>query len=211
MIKKDENHDGLVECWRSRNRLRFDKWIRVVADRFNESDLTLERACRLVEVNPAEFEAVLQLAILDEEKLVLLAEAPPPQTTWFKFIKLDGKNIKKALDALNHRLPGQPPSSVLDDLLDSPVSRIENVAQLEAPIFRHLANKATRYGLLNDKSQKALSSFGKWRERNPKLSDKQAIWAEGLIEELIRGGAIKRNSQDNDSEICNQVLNLFGK
>src|SRR5688572_19196820 len=99
----DENYEGLIECWHSRSRMRFDNWIRTVAERFNESDLTLERACRLVKANPTELEAVLQLAILDDEYLILLSEVPPPQTTWFKFIKLDGKNIKKALDALKHR------------------------------------------------------------------------------------------------------------
>src|SRR6202044_3305702 len=90
------NNSELQKSWQSRKRSPFDIWIRNVSGEFAKSELRLERVCSFINANPAELEAVIQLSLLDEAKLKLLSESPPPSTTWFKLRDLDIDLIKKA-------------------------------------------------------------------------------------------------------------------
>lgn len=212
MSQNSEVH-AIVVAWGGRKDRQFSDWVRSVADSFNESGLNLEAASRLLDTNPAELEAVRQLALLDEEELAAIGPEAPPRTAWFALAGMDAGKIKRALKALESKKPAQTPSSVVNSFNESSkiAPRLENVAQLPSVVFKTLAGKAKRYALLSDKARKALFDFGRRRDKEMPLSDKQAAWAESLLEELIAGGAIKRNSPDDDADICNQVLDLLGK
>ena len=205
---------NLESVWAGKGSKPFNLWIRAVADANEESGLTLEAAARIVGTNPAEMEAVLQLALLGDEELDALGAEAPPRTTWFMLASLgSAEKIREALELLKTRKAGQPPSSMLIkfDPSHDEHSRTEKIATLNSDIFKALSAKAKRYSLLNDKSRSAMFSFGVYRGKGKVLSDKQAAYAEDLITQLIKGGAICRNSADGDSEMCDILLDLFGK
>ncbi len=204
---------SLRVAWQARKTTSFHDWVRAVASQFELSGLSLEAAAQDVSTNPAELEAVLRLALLDDEELEAIGSSPPPPTTWFLLASMDAAGIREALTALQGRRPGQSPSSVLrrfdpDEALGA---RVEKVSMLEADVFYALAAKAKRYGLLNDNGRKALFDFGRRRKSGKPLSEKQANWADGMITDLISGGAIQRNSPDDDREMCDSLLDLFEK
>ena len=203
----------LRAAWQGREKTPFQRWVRTISSLFEESGWQLEAASREVGTNPAEFEAVLRLAMLDDDALKLFGSQPPPPTTWFLLASMDAAGIREALAALKAREPGQSPSSVLKrfDQGELLTTRVDRVAALEADVFYSLSAKAKRYGLLNDNSRKAIFDFGRRRKSGKLLSEKQAIWADALIVELISGGAIKRKSSDNDVEMCDMLLTLFDR
>lgn len=207
------NRSALAKVWGQRSQLPFDGWVRAVADAMELSELKLESASRHLKTNPAELEAVLQLALLGDEELLAIGKNAPPRTTWFTLAGMDAAEIRRALAILKTRKPGQSPSSMLKefDPTNAVASRVEQISLLEGKVFKALSAKAKRYGLLKDMARKALFDFGRRRDTDQPLSDKQASWAESLITQLIDGGAIKRKSPDGDADLCDPLLDLFGK
>lgn len=212
MNKPNSAAEALMSLWQKRDSMPFDRWIRSVDDAYEKSFLNLESAARLINANPAELEGALQLAGLEDAELGMLAECRPPSTTWFKFAKLNPQHFAEGIAALKSLRPGEPPSSALVqfDAVEIAVSRASQVGALPAEVFKHLASKAKQYNLLYDKARAALFSFGQRRDKGLELSAAQANWADSLIAQMIERGAIMHASPDNDQDICNKVLELYG-
>lgn len=192
---------------------KFSDWVQAVADALQELEGEYEQAALAVGTTTAELEAVVQLSGISERALRALDMKPPPATTWFQLAMLPEEDLPAAIKLLNEAPKDKTPSHVLMAL--TAVARNEqthqDVAHLPSEVFKHFAHKAKQYGLLNDKGRNALSGFATYRNKNAALTSKQAIYAQGLLNKLVDGGAIKLPSPDNDSALCEQVLKALKK
>lgn len=214
--KLDSNADSpmltLVDIWDS-SRDPFDEWVQEVSRAFYDSKYGIESAARLLDTSSGELAAVLSLATMEDEALELLAEDVPPKTTWFAFAGASQDEIKAGLEALDNRGPDDTPHSVVKSKIREvrgPTSE-QNVAELPGDVFFHLSTKAKQYDILSGKSKQFLYQMGKLRATGNEPSPKQIDWAHDLLEEMVEKGAIRRESPDDDQEICDQVLDALGK
>jgi hypothetical protein len=198
---------AFIDAW-NRERDPFDQWVRGVTLAYMESRLQLEAAGRLVGATPAEVEAVLKLATMEDEDLELLNEQVPPKTTWFTLAEATGEGVRAALLSLREADGSEAPSRVVDAAIaevQGPPAE-ERIAALDADVFGHLAKKAKQYDLLNDRSRNFLVNIAKRKRSGRPPTPRQIAWAHNCINELIEGGALKRPSPDDDEEIVDQVL-----
>lgn len=211
MNELDGDSSDLLSIWQKRDEISFDQWIKKVAEL--ASVFTLERAARNVGTNPAEIEAVMRLSFLEDEDLKLLSENPPPLTTWFLLARMTSDEIKEAIEAIKNCPPGQPPSSVirLKKEFDAPAQRLDAIRNLPGDIYKTLSARAKAFGVLNDTSRRALYSFGTRRAKGQELSDKQAIWADSMIKEMVSNGVLKVGADDPDATTFNELIELFSE
>lgn len=196
-----------IDTW-NRDRDPFDQWVLDVTLTYTESRLQLEAAARLVRTTPAEIEAVLKLATMEDETLELLNEQVPPKTTWFTLADATHEGVEAALKALRNSGPGDAPSRVVHEALrdiEGPPAE-ERIAGLEAEVFGHLAKKAKQYDLLSGNSRSFLVNVAKRKRSGRPPTPRQIAYAHNLIKDLIAGGALKRNSPDDDQELVDAVL-----
>ena len=195
---------NLLVAWRDDDtrRKEFDSWVLSVADAFETADVTIESAARLVGSTPAEIEAVLHLAMMDEKDLALLAEAPPPKITWFLFSETTRAGVEAGLSALARRQAGESAFEAAHAAIRETVGpdEVERVAVLPPEVFSHCAKKAKQYNKLSGRARVALVDFSKRRRKGDPLSAKQAAWALSMLNTLADTGAISRSSDDNDQE-----------
>lgn len=203
----------LIDAWNEQKSLPFSDWVRSVSRAFYESRLLLEAAARLVRVSPAEFQAVLNLATLDDAELELLSREVPPKTTWFLFAGARSDTIEAGLKALRERSPREGPSKVVHDAIrDITGPTVEEaIAVLDSQVFGHMAKKAKQYDLFRPKDRQFLGSAATRRRSGQPLTPRQATWATDLFREMATKGAIRRNSPDGDQEICDQVLDSLDR
>ncbi len=204
---------GFVDAWRL-PREPFDRWVRQVSRGYYESHLSLERAARIVRSTPAEVDAALKLATLEED-LGVLGERMPPLTTWFLLAEATHDGLVAAVKALDEwdqqRPPKAPPSRVVLEArqeAEGP-STDERVATLDSKVFSHLAGKARQYDLLSPKARKFLVDASKRRRGGQPLTPRQTAWAKALLRELIDGGAVRPDSPDGDQPVCDAVLEVM--
>ncbi|WP_435348678.1 hypothetical protein [Haloarchaeobius sp. HRN-SO-5] len=202
---------NLVDAWDS-SREPFDEWVQSVSRAYYESEFGIESAAKLLDTSSGELAAVLNLATMEDEALELLAEDVPPKTTWFTFAGASVGEIEAGLDALEEMSEDESPHSVVKTAVlevRGPTPE-QQVSELPGEVFFHLSTKAKQYELLSGKARKFLYQMGMVRSNDGEMSPKQADWAHDLLEEMADQGAIKRESPDDDQEICNQVLDALG-
>jgi len=206
MSESNMESSELPKVWQLYDSMPFDSWIRAVVEAAGDS--TIEKAARLIGINPAEVEAVRRLSILSDQELSLVSEYRPPKTTWFQLASLEFEDLKGALEAIKKCPAGVPPSSVLDTHADIFKSKSieQKVSALEPEVFFFLAKRAKTYGVLNDKERKVLTGFGSRRSQGKRLSDKQAEWALSMIRDMHARGALKPFPGD-DSVVMITLLN----
>ena len=204
---------AFVDAWRMPQE-PFSTWVTDAARRFYDAHLTLERAARLVRSTPAEVEAVLKLATLDED-LELLGNSPPPKTTWFLLAEATHEGLVAAIEALaewmKKRPPKEPPSRVVLEarhIAEGP-STDERIATLDSKIFGHLAKKAKQYDVLSPRARKFLVDVAKRRRGGQPLTARQAAWAKSILGELVDLGVVRPDSPDGDQELCDAVLDVM--
>jgi hypothetical protein len=205
----------IVEVWSDRDRSTISDWVKRVSDIFANSQSSVIATARVLKVHPAELFAVLNLATLEDELLEKISESSPPITTWLSLSKADAKGIEAGLQALESAKKEKnktSPCQLVDDAIErvgggGPTSR---VAKLESNVIIHAAKKAEEYGALTPKSRAALKKFGSMRKTGKLLTPKQIGYMQGMLEDLVKRGVIKRNSQDGDQEFCNQILDALG-
>jgi hypothetical protein len=205
----------IVEAWSDRDRSTISDWVKRVSDIFANSQSSVIATARVLKVHPAELFAVLNLATLEDELLEKISESSPPITTWLSLSKADGKGIEAGLQALESAKKERnktSPCQLVDDAIErvgggGPTSR---VAKLESYVIIHAAKKAEEYGALTPKSRAALKKFGSMRKTGKLLTPKQIGYMQGMLEDLVKRGVIKRNSQDGDQEFCNKILDALG-
>jgi hypothetical protein len=206
----DEQAD-LKSAWEA-SEVGFADWVVGVADAYERTDMSLEAASTLVSVNPAEFEAVLHLATMDEDDLRFIAEDVPPKSTWFLLAGATSQGVREALAALKES-DGRPSFEVVEAALREAQgpSEEDRVAALPPEIFKHLAAKADQYKALNPGARRALASFGTRLKGGRPLTPRQLAWATDLLEALADARVVARDSPDDDVEICNLVLDAIGR
>lgn len=209
---KPDKYSELYRAWNTFHDKSFDQWIIDVSEYYFRSGIGIKIASQMLGVQPAELQAALNLASLDEEELALLATLNPPKTTWFTLAAATPDEIRQALEALKSAHEGDSPFSIVEAAIreiKGPGS-MERIASLSSEAFGHAAKKATVYKLLNEKHIKALKSWGTRVRTGRPLTPPQMSYAEGLLRELVEQGAVVRNSKDGDQEICDEILNALG-
>jgi hypothetical protein len=202
----------LALAWESYERLTFDKWIIDVSDCFYKNGLNLKIASNFLGVQPAELQAVLKLAELEDEDLQLLADLKPPNTTWFSLASASTDGLKEAIRALKSEQTEKSPFIIVNEairIVEGP-SKYERIASLRSEVFEHAAKKAKTYGLLTERDIKALKGWKTRIKTGKTLTPAQMSYADGLLRSLVDGGAIARNSKDKDVDICNEILDSLG-
>ena len=210
-VATSDRYLDLVSAWSSFDELSFDAWIIRVSECYFRASIGLKFAAKHLEVRPAELQAALNLAILDEEDLALLAGFELPKTTWFSFASASTEALKAAVDALQSADSGQSPSSLVQGVIreiSGPTS-LERISTLSSEVFGHASRKAENYDLLNPKARSALKSFQSRIRTGRGLTPSQAAYAKSLLKQLVDGGAIVRNSGDGDQAICDQILDAI--
>ena len=211
-IQTEDKFSNLAIAWGRYEVTSFDDWVVTVSDCYFKSGLSLKMASNFLGVQAAELQAVLKLAELDDEDLVLLANLKPPSTTWFSLAAASTAGLKKAIDALLRAEGQTSPFLVVNDAIrtvEGP-SKFERIASLSSESFGHASKKAQAYGLLNEKGIKALKGWQSTVRSGKTLTPAQMTYADGLLRELVTNGAITRKSKDDDVEICNAILDALG-
>lgn len=206
---------AIVEVWSEKERLSIADWARKVSDTFANSQSSVIATARILKVHPAELFAVLNLATLNDEILEKISQQKPPITTWLSLSKADANGVESALEALDKAKKDKnkiSPCQVVDEAIEQvggggPTSR---VAKLDSAAILHAAKKAEDYGALNPKSRAALKKFGSMRKTGKLLTPKQIGYMQGMLEDLVSRGVIKRNSPDGDQELCDEILEALG-
>ena len=203
---------NLVSAWNEFDSIPFNEWVVEVSDNYFRSGLTLKMAANFLGTQPAELQAVINLAALEEENLSLLAELKPPNTTWFSLAAASTDGLRAAIRALADAKVVHSPFLLVDGAIravEGP-SVFERIAGLRSEVFGHAVKKALTYSLLNEKGIKALKGWQTRVRSGKTLTPAQMAYADGLLRELVEAGAITRNSKDNDKEICDEILNALG-
>lgn len=203
---------NLVSAWNEFDSIPFNEWVVEVSDNYFRSGLTLKMAANFLGTQPAELQAVINLAALEEENLSLLAELKPPNTTWFSLAAASTDGLRAAIRALADAKVVHSPFLLVDGAIravEGP-NVFERIAGLRSEVFGHAAKKALTYSILNEKGIKALKGWQTRVRSGKTLTPAQMAYADGLLRELVEAGAITRNSKDNDKEICDEILNALG-
>lgn len=203
----------LVDVWNSRSTATFERWVRDVGQAVARSRMTLEAVGRLLNVGVAEIQAVINLSLLEDDELSLIAEAEPPKTTWFLLADAPKAAIEAGLKAISECAPGEP----VVEKVRAAISEITGLDPSEAcgllsgATILHMANKAEQYGLHTDKSRNFMKSVGRTRRAGGTMSMRQAAYLRNLLDQMVDEGAIRRDSSDNDQAMCDEVLDALGR
>jgi hypothetical protein len=207
------SHIGeLVQTWISKDQLMFADWVRSVSRAFYLNRLTLEGAAILLDTSPAELQAVLQLATMEEDDLNRLSELPPPKTTWFSFASADSDGVVAGIAALREMDRAASPFRVVNAAVRevSGPGQSERVGSLSGNTFMHMAHKAKQYDSLSPKARQFLGSIGRRKKSGTPLTPKQIAYAINVLTDLVDAKVVTRSSPDGDQEHCDAVLDALG-
>lgn len=204
-----------VEVWSKRFSMPLNDWVEQVSQTFAEERKGILLASKLVGAEPAELQAVLNLATLDSDDLARIAEFNPPMTTWFQLARGNSEEIEEALKALENVLPGQSRKEVVEQAyvrITGPTVETK-VASLPYEVFEFVFKKGSKggYGIFTDSQERAMKSFARSRKTGRPLTPAQIKYAADLFVKLVDEGAIKEDSPDDDQEYCDQVLMAVGR
>lgn len=211
-LEGPDKFTNLVTSWNQFDSTPFNEWVIDVSDNFFRSGLTLKMAANFLNTQPAELQAVINLAALEDENLAMLAQLKPPNTTWFSLASASTEGLKAAIRALADAKQVDSPFLLVDGAIravEGP-NTFERIAGLRSEIFGHAAKKAQAYSLLNERGIKALKGWQTRVRSGKTLTPAQMTYADGLLRELVESGAITRNSKDRDQEICDEILDALG-
>lgn len=169
---------NLQETWLSRNEMPVGDWVQAVSTAYFNCNTNLDSAAQLLDTQPAEIQATLNLACMDESDLALVSEFNPPITTWFFVAECPSDRLRELLEEIQKSDHIESSAGRAQALLNTFLgpSILDSIATLNSADFAHLAKKATSYNALNDKHRKALASFGATLKReNPSLKIKPAM------------------------------------
>jgi hypothetical protein len=198
--------ERLVQAWQAQG--DFMEWVRGTADAYFASMYSLEAAALAVRSTVAEFQAVLNLSLLEDDDLNRIASARPPKTTWLSLAQASSTSLTAALEALERRGSDESPFYVVRQALseiEGPTVQ-EKVAALSGKTVEQMAAKAVQYKLLATKQQQAIANFAALKRRGTPLTPAQVAYLGNLLEQLVAGGAVRPDSPDNDQDHCDAVL-----
>jgi hypothetical protein len=179
------------------------------------SRMTLEGTARMTGATPAQIQAILELATLDDDDLDFVSQANPPATTWFLFAKAESDAIRAGLAVLTESRHEHDALLVRVYNAMKAVSgptQDERIAVISGETIAHLAKKAKEYDVISKKSRGFLVSLAIRKRTGKPLTEKQIPWLKSILLELVERGVVSRNSADGDQEACDEVMNaLEGK
>lgn len=204
--------EALAAAWTDGD-LGLGQLARAVSRYYTQSRLTMEGAARYLDASPAEFEALLGLATLDDDDLIRLSAVNPPKTTWLFFADAEAVEIEAGLKALGLDSPTDAMAAqrVYDAMrkVGSPTLD-DRVAAISGATLGHLATKAKQYGTLSPKAVKFLGSVASRKRLGNPLTEKQLEWLKSVLHDLVEQNVIRRESPDGDQDACDEVLAALG-
>ncbi len=204
--------EALAAAWSAED-LTLGQLARAISRYYTQSRLTLEGAARYLDAPPAELEALLGLAALDDEDLSRLSAANPPKTTWLFFADAETEEIEAGLLALNRDCPSDEIAAqrVYQAMREVGAPTLEDrVAAISGATLGHLATKAKQYGVLTPKARQFLVSVASRKKLGSPLTEKQLEWLKAILQELVDKEVICRESPDGDQAECDEVLAALG-
>ena len=202
--------EALEKAWSDKS-LSLGERARVVSRLQMRSRLTIGGAARACGTSPAELQALLDLATLDDVELARVSAANPPITTWILFAGADSAAIRAGLDRLNAAKPGEPVLSLVYEAMQSELGPDldARIASISGSTLSHLARKANEYGKLTTWQLKFLKSITVQRKTGKRLTEKQLAQLRKALVELVELRIIRRDSPDGDQSECDEVLNAL--
>jgi len=199
--------EALSTAWMTTD-LTLAERARLVSRLQMRSRLTVSGAARVCNTSPAEMQALLELATLEDDDLLAVSKVNPPATTWILFAGADSDTIRAGVKSLVSAPPGEP---VLASVYEAMRSELgpdldERIAAISGATLKHLAKKATEYGKLTPWQQKFLGSVATQRRTGKRLTEKQIVQLRKALVELVELGVVKHDSPDKDQGECDEVL-----
>lgn len=206
--------EGLEPAWTSVD-LSLAERAQLISTLHMRSRLTLEGTARISGATPAQIQALLELATLDDEDLELVSEANPPATTWFLFAGAGPDAIRAGLEALSIDSTTPTDGTALVTVYDamrsvSGPTKDERVASIAGATLGHLAHKAKEYDVLTKNSRGLLVGLAKRKATGAQPTEKQLKYLTDVLLQLVQAGVVSRESHDDDQAMCDEVLDALG-
>jgi len=204
--------EGLMKAWAS-PQLSLAEKARTVSTLHMRSRMSLEGSARMTGATPAQIQALLELATLEDDDLDLVSAADPPATTWFLFAAADSESIKAGLEALRIQEPTTEHAlvAIYNAMRSvSGPSQDERIAAISGPTLGYLAKKAKQYDVLSTKSRSFMVSLSQRKAKGLELTARQLPWLKNNLLELVQARVVTRHSPDGDQEACDEVLDALG-
>jgi len=201
----------LKDIWTSRSGLA-EKALRI-SEVFAESGLPFDAVVDLLGCSPAEFQAMLFLSMLEDDKLRQLSELKPAMTTWYLFAMADERSFAAGIEALKERKKGQSSFMAVYEAIRSVAGPdvYERLNTLNGKTLWHMAKKAKEYQKLRDKDRRFLGDMARRRSAGRSMTPRQLKYLHGLLTVLAEEGVICANSPDKDQNQCDEVLRALGR
>lgn len=203
----------LLEAWTHRLEMPVGDWVQLVSQAYFNCDISLVGAAELVGAQPAELQAALVLASMDESDLEIVSKFNPPVTTWFFIAECPRHHLQDLLEGIKADDKSYSPAERAQTLVRgfAGPTLSESIATLDSSVYLHVAKKAEQHNALSQKSQQALKGFGVRLRQGKALTPKQIAYAESLLQQLVELGIITRKSPDGDTVIMEAVLQALGR
>lgn len=199
--------NSLLDEWLEVSDRPFDAWVVSVNNAYVSSGLSLKNAARLLSIQPAELQAVTNLANLESEHLKLLSDLKPPNTTWFVLAAASPAALQAAVDALWLTKDKSDAFRVASEAIENVEGPgiLTKVAGLKSEVFSYAAKKARQSDVLTPRQQKALQNFGTILKSGKRLTPKQLKYAADMLQMLADVAVIHASHGEIDCQII-QVL-----
>lgn len=209
MSEVEENKENkFAEFWGQRNTIPLEEWVNGVSQQYYEARMGLRLSSAVANCDPAELQAVLNLATLDEVELSKISASNPPITTWFQLAGGNLEEIEAALEALKLTEPGESRIDVVHRAFErvSGPSVETRVISLDSTVLDFAVKKGLGYSVYNDKQLKAIKDFARKKKSGQTFTAPQVAFLTSLLMMLTESGAVSRDSPDDDQDLCDQIL-----
>ncbi len=219
-LSKYDALEDIRESWNSATLSLGDK-IRKISSEFSANGLDLAGTAAYIHATPSELNALLALGDLDDAYIDRISELNPPRTTWTMLATARDEELDGALEAMKRNREANPQDRVkttfseyiYTTMMDVSGPTVEQkVANLSGDVILHALKKGEDFKILiAPKEPNFLKSIASRKKRGKVLSEKQVKWLLDILERLVDGGAIVRESIDGDQEICDQILDALDR
>jgi hypothetical protein len=188
----DSNLD-LDIVWSRFGSIDFPTWIQQVSDSYNSASKPLAWLAALLDVSPAELQAVLNLALIEESDLEIIGRSEAPRTTWMALADASTEAIQAACTRLiSTHGQSSPYLTVLAAITEvdgsSPLDRISSLPQA---CFDLAAKRGLDYSLIDEKWSKVIKKWGRNVSQGRPLSIREAGAAFNFFITLRDGNALE--------------------
>jgi len=196
--------------WNSFDDYEFSSWIQGVADLYVQGGKSLTWVSALLDVSPAELQAVLDLSMLDVAEIKLIGDSGAPRTTWMALASASPLAIKHAVADLNSSSESESPYVIVVTALSevdgsSPIDRVQDIS---GKAFAFAAKRGEQFGLIQDKWTVALKKWGRKVSRGELLSLKESGAALSFMKILVENNAL--TTKDPDEQLLTlEIESLF--